>query len=272
MSELLCIGSPLIRVDRVASTMEEIVRRAANGARAGTTVVAEEQTAGRGRSGRAWVAPARTGLLLSVLLRPAVPLARLGGLALVVGVAVAETIETAANLRPRLKWPNDVWLGDRKVAGILITTHGLGGGAFAVLGVGLNVNADREALPDGATSLMAETGRVFDRDAVLALLVARLHRAYRGFETSGGSPSLADWRRRAALVGEEVKIDIGGSDRSGVFHGVDDDGALVLMRADGVEERIVAGELTRGPFVVPSPRTSYTQAVGPHQAHRSPLR
>ena len=241
------LGSPLIRCGRVGSTMDEVARLAALGASEGTAVVAEAQTTGRGRAGRVWESPPGSAILLSVLLRPTVPPSRLGALPLTIGVAVAEALEATVIVRPRLKWPNDVWLGERKVAGILTMTRTGADEAFAVVGIGVNVNSAVDSLPPGATSLLVETGGPVDREAVLSSLFDRLNDAYRAFVAAGGRPVLHAWRSRAAFLGETVTVEVGGARRTGVFQDVADDGALLLSTRDGWEERVVMGELSRGP-------------------------
>ena len=233
------VGRRVVRLGRVGSTMDEAARLAAAGEPEGTVVVAAEQTAGRGRAGRSWHVPAGTALLCSALLRPTVPAARLGVLPLLAGVAVAEAIEAVGGPPARLKWPNDVWLGDgpvgRKAAGVLVTARpGSGTAGHVVVGVGLNANILPADLPPGATSLLAETGRAFDLDRLLDHLFDRLDAAYRAFVAAAGAPSLDAWRARAALLGEPVAIDQDGHRRDGVLRGVDADGALLLERAGGV--------------------------------------
>lgn len=250
------VGRRLVRLGTVGSTMDEAAALAAAGAPEGTVVVAREQTAGRGRAGRAWRAPAGTALLCSVVLRPPLPPARLATLPLVVGVAVAEAIEGVVGLRCRLKWPNDVWLGagdpGRKAAGVLLAARaGPGHAQQAIVGIGVNVSAAAGDLPPGATSLAAEAGRAVAPEAVLAALLPRLDAGYRAFLAAEGRPSLDDWRARAALLGEAVAVEDGGRRRVGVLRGVDDDGALLLAGADGSVARVVAGELVRGPVREP---------------------
>ena len=249
------VGRRVIRLGTVGSTMDEAARLAGDGEPEGTVVLAEEQTAGRGRAGRRWQAPAGSAVLCSVLLRPRVAPARLAVLPLIAGVAVAEAVEAVSGLPCRLKWPNDVWLADRdgdaigrKVAGLLVTARtGPVGLDHAVVGIGINVNAVPDDLPPGATSLGAEAGRPFDRDHVLNRLLERLDAGYRAFVAASGAPDLAGWRSRAAFLGEPVVVAVDGRNRSGVMLGVADDGALLLERADRSVERVLAGDLVRGP-------------------------
>jgi BirA family transcriptional regulator, biotin operon repressor / biotin---[acetyl-CoA-carboxylase] ligase len=144
----------------------------------GAVAVADEQTEGRGRLGRSWHAPAGTSVLLSVLLRPQLEPARLPELSLVAGGAVAEAIAEVTGIEPAIKFPNDVLVGGRKVAGILAESSE----GRVVLGIGVNVNQSAAELPDGAriepTSLRIETGEPIDRAELLAAILLRLERAY----------------------------------------------------------------------------------------------
>ena len=151
----------------------------------GAVVVADEQTAGRGRLGRRWYAPARTSLLCSVQLRPDVPPARLPELTVVAARACAEAITAVTSLEPLLKFPNDLLLGTRKVAGILAEARE----GRVVLGVGVNVNVPEVGLPTQvdvpATSLLVETGRELDRAELLVELLDRLERRYDAWVSAG---------------------------------------------------------------------------------------
>ena len=242
------VGRRLVRLGTVVSTMDEVEALARAGEPEGIVVVADEQTAGRGRSGRRWSAPTGSSLLCSILLRPPVPPDRLAVLPLVVGVAAAEAIDAVAGVACRLKWPNDVWIDGRKVAGVLVTARtGAAGLEHSVVGVGINVNVPPTEVIDGATSLLTATGHLHDRERLLTVLLERLGTGYQAFVVAGGRPDLRAWRSRSALVDERVTITVGDDHRHGTFRGVDDDGALLLEVDDRRVERVVAGELTRGP-------------------------
>lgn len=245
-------GWVIHRYESVASTMEHADALARFGAPERSVVVSDEQTAGRGRAGRTWQAPAGSGLFCTLILRPRVSPARLGPLPLLAGVAVAEAMEALTGHAARLKWPNDVWIGDDpchpKVAGILATSTPQGDDVGHVLiGIGVNVSSSRDGLPAGATSLLLATGLETTPHAVLGHLLPCFDRCYRRYLDSAGAPSLDPWRARAALLGEPVSVAEHGRAFSGMFVGIDDDGALLLATADNTVRRIVAGELTRGP-------------------------
>jgi BirA family biotin operon repressor/biotin-[acetyl-CoA-carboxylase] ligase len=167
-------GRPYAYFERCESTQRELEADAPEGA----VAVAEEQSAGRGRLGRRWFAPARTSVLVSVNLRPDVPTRRLPELSLVGGAAVAEAIATETGLRPEVKFPNDVLIGGRKVAGILAEARE----DRVVLGIGINVNVAAAELPKEletpATSLVLETGAPVHRAALLAAVLERLEAGY----------------------------------------------------------------------------------------------
>ena len=247
----------------VGSTMDLAAERARAGAPQGTVVVADHQTAGRGRSGRSWLAPPGAALMLTAILRPFLPPDRLAALSLVAGVALAEAVEAATGLACWLKWPNDLWLGDRlagrKAAGILVTARlGPSGIEHVLVGIGVNSATPPAALPPGATSLEVElaaigksmttvTGVADPRDCLLDRVLDRLEVGYACFVAGGGRPPLDDWIQRAALLGESVELVTEGKVKRGRFVGVRPDGALLLRGEDGVVEVVVAGDLVRGP-------------------------
>jgi len=185
---------PLLRgrfghVYRYAEVVPSTQRMLADEDREGAVAVAEEQTEGRGRLGRSWEAPAGTSVLVSVLLLPAVPAARLPELSLVAGRAVAEAIEDVTGIEPTIKFPNDVLIADRKVAGILAESSE----GRVVLGIGVNVNQMREQLPPAArmepTSLRVELGEPVSRAQLLAAILLRLEHAYDTWIARGTSGS-----------------------------------------------------------------------------------
>jgi BirA family biotin operon repressor/biotin-[acetyl-CoA-carboxylase] ligase len=173
-------GRPYQHVERCRSTQLLLTPDAPEGA----VVVAEEQTSGRGRLGRRWEAAPGTSILCSISLRPAVDAEVLPHLSLVAGAACAEAMAVVTGLHPTVKFPNDILVSGRKVAGILAEASG----GWVVLGIGINVNAQLEELPEGATSLSRETGRPVDRAELLITLLERLETHYDRWTTSPSSP------------------------------------------------------------------------------------
>ena len=218
--------------------MTEVERRAAQAAPEGTVVIAEEQTAGRGRRGRTWESSARAGLWWSLLLRPRVPADRLGWLPLIVGVGVARGLRSAVDVEVALKWPNDVVVDGRKLAGIL--AERLADGSV-VVGVGINVDQVETELPEGGASLRT-VGRSADRTAVLVDVLAAVAGTYRKW--LGGVDVIQEYVDLSATLGHEVHADLG--DRVVIGHAVrlGPSGELVVVDAGGVEHELSAGDVT----------------------------
>lgn len=243
------LGIPLHLTARTGSTNDDAKQAAKDGAPHGSTWVAESQDSGRGRQGRAWISPPGENLLFSVLLRVPCPAARLPQLAICAGLSV---VETAQALLPaavvQLKWPNDVWVSGKKLAGILVESSFARGQAQSVIvGIGMNVHG-RELPPelsDIATSLALCGATALDRGTLLADLLVRLdhdivHVAGRGLGMVHARIARVD-----ALRGK--RIDAGGV--SGIAEGIDTEGRLVVVTDAGTKERLSSGEvhLGRGP-------------------------
>ena len=222
------------------STQDLARAAAARGADQGWTVVTDSQHQGRGRLGRAWVAPAETALLFSVILRP--PLDVLPLLPLLAALAVAGGIETATGAVPDLKWPNDVLLNGKKLAGILLERPA---GAAVVLGVGLNVNQSAADLPEGASSLALELGQEVDRETLLAAILNDLGNAYERADRQGVEWIVPGWRSRSSMMGNAVAFTQDGSLVRGIAEDVAQDGALRVRLEDGRRISVVAGEVER---------------------------
>jgi BirA family biotin operon repressor/biotin-[acetyl-CoA-carboxylase] ligase len=247
------LGSSIAFYPTIGSTNEVALARSAalsglpevSDTREGLVVVADEQTAGRGRRGHTWFSPPGSGLYVSVVLTPARarvnPARATRLLTLGVGVALAEAIAASTGLRVDLKWPNDLYVARRKLAGILAEASG----DAVVVGYGINVTATSfpPDLRDRATSLESELGRACDRPALLAETLAALETRYADLLEGRFDAILDAWRRRAPSAnGARVTWITPGGPVSGVTAGIDDDGAL-LVRSGERTERIVAGEL-----------------------------
>ena len=237
---------PLHVFAQIDSTNDEARRRLSAGAPAWTVIVADEQTAGRGRLGCRWTSPPGAGVLMSVALRPQIDPARLNRLTMLGAVAALRALRRWFPPEAvSLKWPNDVLLRGRKVAGVLPEAVFVGEMfAGAVLGVGVNVNGDFSADPDlaGRATSMAEVwGAPLDRAEVLAALLAHLWEAY---------PALAHddlftaWRDALAMLGAPVTVTTPGGALSGVAESVDRDGALWLRTDAGERVRLLAGDVS----------------------------
>ncbi|GAA5120903.1 biotin--[acetyl-CoA-carboxylase] ligase [Luteolibacter yonseiensis] len=225
--------------ESVESTNDEVRELARMGAPDGVVVLAERQTAGRGRRGAAWFSPPGESLAFSILVKPPEPKALWPRLALAAGLAVAEALESSG-LTAGIKWPNDVWLGGKKAAGILVEA----GADFAVVGIGLNVNSTE--FPEGvrgiATSMRIEAEREFERGEVLAEIIRRfaIRRAQidRDFEEL-----IAAVRVRCVLTGKQVALLTAGGPKTGIVEGIAPGGELLLRTTDGLERLMQADEV-----------------------------
>ena len=239
---------------RTGSTNADLLARALAGEPEGVVLAAEEQTAGRGRMGRTWVAPPRSALTFSMLLRPTPPPVRRGWLPLLAGLAVAEAVTAVTGVPASLKWPNDVLAGDAKLCGILAESSG----DAVVVGVGLNVSTEPAELtrllagpgPGGlpATSLRAAGATALDREPLLLAILAAVERRYQAWQNARGDPESSGLRAaytgRSATIGRIVRAELpGGKVLSGPAVGVDPDGRLLVRMPSGAEVAVAAGDV-----------------------------
>lgn len=229
-------------VDVTGSTNADLAAAARAGDPGGLVLVAEHQDQGRGRLDRTWVSPPRAGLTFSMLWRPPVEPARWGWLSPLVGLAVAEAVSETALVDVRLKWPNDLLVGHRKLAGVLAERVG----EAVVVGVGLNVSTRvDELVGPAATSLLFEDGACTDRDPLLRSVLRRIAERYRDWTTRGGDPTALRQAlvERSATVGQEVQVLLpGGRTLRGAASDIDAEGRLVVVTEDGVEA-VAAGDV-----------------------------
>jgi len=242
------IGSSVICLKETESTNAVAFRMAEEGAPEGTVVIADAQTAGKGRLGRVWLSPAGVNLYCSVLLRPSISPMAACQLTFLSVVAVARAIESCTALKPQIKWPNDILIDGKKVAGLLnemnAETEKVN---FVVLGIGVNLNvrlADLgETLRHPASSLLEEGGVEVDRAAFTRRLLTELDQLYDTFLREGEGPVRAEWLERSAIRGRSVRVSQGAREFTGVVQGVDSFGALLVLLADGTLETVLSGDV-----------------------------
>lgn len=253
------IGHPLRSYRQVGSTNDLAREQARAGQPEGLVLLADEQTAGRGRLGRGWAAPPGSSLLLSLLLRPVwLAPADAFALTMLAGVALCEAVERATALPAALKWPNDLLLpfhtpaGSelRKAAGVLSEIELSGGSiAWVIVGMGINVNWAPHGLVDGrdlgalATSVGAALGREADRLALLRALLICLERRYDELRRGQSAPLFEAWRARLATLGQPVHIRLPEGELDGVAEDVEPSGALRVRDAQGALHTILAGDV-----------------------------
>ena len=236
------IGWRLKRFATIDSTNRWVLDEGRSGAEAGLVAVADEQTEGRGRRGRRWSAPPGSSLLVSVLLRPTLGIDEIHVLTMAAALALRDAIEDVAGLKSGLKWPNDLVVGDRKLAGILSEADLEADGRVRSVVVGIGCNVDWPEIPDElegiATACNLEVGHAVDRgrvlDGFLAHLAERLERLDR---------VPLDYRERLTTLGRTVRVDVGDREIIGVAEDVDAAGKLVIKATDGERVTVAVGDV-----------------------------
>ena len=243
------IGHPLYFYPETDTTNDRIRELALEGLPEGTLAVAEMQTAGRGRMGRAWQAPKDSGIWMSLLLRPDIPPMQASVLTLLTGIAIAEAIEEVTGVEVGIKWPNDILLNRKKLVGILTEMDCDMEKIHSVtVGMGINVNtkAFPEELQDIATSLYLETGGEYDRGEIVGCVMKHFEALYEEFLEKGGvfAPFKERYRRKCLNIGKEVRV-IGRENYLAMALDITPEGELIVKRKDnGAEEVVFSGEVS----------------------------
>ncbi len=242
------IGSVIQVFQETTSTNDIIDRMARDGVPEGVVVFAESQTRGRGRLGRVWMSPPRAGLWFSVLLRPDLRPQETTQLTVAAATAVARAIKSQTGVSPDVKWPNDILVRGKKVAGILTElTAELDHVKYVILGIGVDVNQQVSDFPSDlrrlATSLRIETGRAIDRSNLAAAILRELDNDYARI-SAGQFEAVADeWESLCVTLGHPVEISLGGRQVRGRAEALDVDGALLIRTQHGRLERIISGDV-----------------------------
>lgn len=241
------LGQVVHYFPQVGSTNDVARKLAQQGADEGTLVVAEEQTSGRGRRGRNWLSPAGTGIFASLVLRPNLLPAQAPVLTLTAAVAGAEAIRQLTNLPVGIKWPNDLLINGRKVAGILTEISAeIDSIFYVIIGIGINVNTNSfpDELKDIATSLAREGGQAVSRQRLLQLFLLRLEKWYYSLLEGGQDKVLDRWRELSVTLGRQVTIFSPNFTVQGLALDIDQEGALLLQTADHKIVRILSGDVS----------------------------
>lgn len=241
------IGREIFFYESIDSTNTKAMELARSGAADGTVVVADGQYKGRGRLGRGWYSPPGVNLYTSIILRPAIPPERAQAMTLLSAVAVAETVGRFSPVRPHVKWPNDVLIASRKVAGILTEMSSETDRVnFMVVGIGVNLNMDPESSDETrrvAASIGKENGRDVERTNFACTLYSVFERWYKTSLKEGFKPVYEAWKGYFDGVGREVRIK-GFTNTEGICLGIDGEGALLVRRPSGDIERIISGDVS----------------------------
>ncbi len=244
------IGQQEIRYcDQTDSTNLRAKAMAAAGAPEGTLIIAEEQTAGRGRRGRNWFSPPGAGIYMSLIIRPAILPQEAPRFALLAVVAVAAAVREVTLLDPRIKWPNDILINGRKLGGILTeVSMEMDKVEYLVVGLGLNVNLAREAFPpdlrETGTSIRAELGRSLPRLPLVRSILERFEGTYEEYQRHGFSPIRKRWQAFTDMIGRTVAVDTLGRRLTGEVMDFDEEGYLVVREHNGGRVRIFSGDVS----------------------------
>ena len=242
------IGTEFHYFSELDSTNIFARRLAEQGAAAGAIVIAERQTQGRGRLGRSWISPPYLNLYLSIVLRPELPPAHAPQITLMAAVALADTVASFASSPVLIKWPNDILVNSKKLAGILTEASSNSGRIeFVILGIGINLNFPAELMPRAirarATSLLIATQNGVRRELFLRRLIQDLDQCYGILDESGFGAIAPRWQARFALRDRRVRIDILDGAIFGRARGLDREGALIVESDDGQLQRVIAGDV-----------------------------
>ncbi len=242
------LGKEIHSYKVLKSTNELAFRLAQNQVPEGTLIVSEHQTRGRGRLGRDWFSPPDVGLWMSLVLRPEMPPSKAPGISICAGLALALTVNEITDLKAKIKWPNDCMVNGKKMAGILLELSAeLDKIDFVILGVGINVNQNKEDFPKSlikkATSLKMEWGKEISRLELLKLFLKKFEKIYLEFKKNGLTRLMPEIRILSSLLGNKVKARLGKKILKGIAKDIDQNGSLVIITR-GKETAISAGEVT----------------------------
>lgn len=243
------IGRELYCYNEAGSTNELAMRLGEGKAAEGTVVIAEKQTAGKGRLERKWSSPFGVGLWFSVILKPKISPRRASDVTFVAALAVAKAIKDLTGMEAGLKWPNDVFVNGRKVCGILTEMKsGPDTVRYMVLGIGINVNTGKAAFPEEvrnkATSIALEHGKEISRSGLLKEILSGLEKYYEVYKKEGFAPFLLDWKKKSITLQKRIKIKGLVESYEGIAEDIDEDGALVLRQDSGELKKVYSGDVS----------------------------
>jgi BirA family biotin operon repressor/biotin-[acetyl-CoA-carboxylase] ligase len=243
------MGRRILYREEVTSTQDEAGEVARKGAEEGVVVISERQTKGRGRKGRLWSSPPREGVYFSTILRPNLKPNQIVQIPLIAGVAVCKAIRRVTPLEPRIKWPNDITIGGKKVAGILAEMScDMDRVDHIVLGIGVNVNTRCSLLPEPtrgiATSLAERCGEYVSRVRLVQSILAEFDALYTAFLASGFDALREEWKALDSTVGSWVKVSDAEGEIKGKALDIDGEGFLLVRKENGNVKRVISGDVS----------------------------
>lgn len=239
------IARKIYSYKETSSTNDAAYQLAASGEKEGSVVIAESQTAGRGRMGRFWVSPKSKGAYFSIILRPDILPKEVSSITLFSALSVAKTIREMAGLATFIKWPNDVLINDKKICGILTEMNAETDKInFVIIGIGININTKEELLPKGATSIMEARGAEISRLELVKGIFKNLDKYYKLFNSDQIAEIIREYKEFSNFLGKRVQVTYHDTKLEGYAIDVDKEGALVLRMDSGLNERVLAGDVT----------------------------
>ena len=230
--------------DYLPSTMDLAMQLGIQSAPNGTIVLAESQTKGRGRLGRSWFSPKHKGIYLSLILRPEISPSASCVLTLLAAVSICEAVKKVTGLEAQIKWPNDIFMHNKKIAGILTEMNAEPDKVnFVVIGIGLNVNNDKKSLIAQATSLKEQAGQPISRVILLQELLHRIEYNYSALKDKGAQAAIDKWRSFSLTLGRRVKIYYQDKHIEGQAVDIDSDGALLIRKDSGLTVKVFSGDI-----------------------------
>lgn len=243
------IGRAIISYRKIDSTNDSAYALAEKGIAEGTVVVAEEQTKGKGRHGRKWESPPKSGVYMSCVIRPEMAPSEIAKITLLAAVAVAKAIRYFTGLDAMIKWPNDILINRHKVCGILTEMKAEQDSIdFIILGIGVNINTPVEYLPKGASSLKEELSRSSKKENLSRVefvkkVLESIDEEYSRLRIKGFKPIMEEWRGLSALPGSKIKVVLPNRTIEGEAHDIDSDGSLIVRLDSGVLEKVSSGDV-----------------------------
>ena len=239
------IARKIYSYKETSSTNDAAYHLAASGEKEGSVVIAESQTAGRGRMGRFWVSPKSKGAYFSIILRPDILPKEVSSITLFSALSVAKTIREMAGLAAFIKWPNDVLINNKKICGILTEMNAETDKInFVIIGIGININTKEELLPKGATSIMEARGAEISRVELVKGIFKNLDKYYRLFNSGQIAEIIKEYKEFSNFLGKRVQVAYHDTKLEGYAIDVDKEGALILRMDSGLNERVLAGDVT----------------------------
>jgi BirA family biotin operon repressor/biotin-[acetyl-CoA-carboxylase] ligase len=242
------IGNEIVYFDKTESTNKAAKELAKKGAEEGIIVIAGEQTKGRGRLDRKWLSAPDKNILMSLLLRPELPPSKAFLLTMMTSIAIVKAIKKETGLNTLIKWPNDIYYNNKKLAGILTELNSDRKGIkYTIIGIGLNVNLDPDnyiEIREIATSLYKETGKIIFRNNLLRRILIEIEKEYNLLKRNKINEIRREWTKRSMVLGKSVTLSGDDYSEEGIAESINEDGSLILIKSDGKRKTIVCGDIS----------------------------